>query len=112
MNKQLTKRKKQRHLERLSQKQIHQAADVAIRHGIVITLQAVKNIFGDRATNPKCEELVCRILKLWEDLGQRKVNIQTIVDSVEVETGIKYDLESGNIYNTKAKVKKVEKNDK
>ena len=105
MNKQLTKQKKQRHLERLSQKQINQAAEIAIRHGIIISLQSIKDVFGDRASNSKCEQFVCRLLKLWEDLGDKKVSIRTIADSVEMETGIKYDLETGNIYNMKGKGK-------
>lgn len=103
MNKQLTKRKKQRHLERLTEKQINQAAEIAIRYSIVMCLQATKDIFKDRASNKKCEQLVCRILKFWEDLGEKKVSIKTIAESVELETGIKYDLETGNIYNTKVR---------
>ena len=103
MNKQLTKQKKQRHLERLTEKQINQAATIAIRHGTVISLQAIKDVFGDRASNPKCEQFVCRLMKLWEDLGNKKVSVKTIAESVEMETGIRYDLDTGNIFNTKAK---------
>ena len=89
--------------ERLTNKQIHEAAEVAIQHGMVVSLQALKDIFGVRASNPKCGEFVIRVLKLWEDIGAGKVSIQTIADSVEVETGIKYDFETGNAYNLKAK---------
>ena len=103
MNKRLMRAKQLRHKERLTNKQIHEAAEVAIQHGMVVSLQALKDIFGVRASNPKCEEFVIRVLKLWEDIGAGKVSIQTIADSVEVETGIKYDFETGNAYNLKAK---------
>lgn len=102
MNKQLTKQKRLRHQERLNEKQVNQAAEVAIRCGIVITLQAIKDIFKDQATNQKCEDVVCKILKYWEDIGGKKVKIQTIADSVEVETGIRYELETGVIRNMEA----------
>lgn len=102
-NKQLIKAKQLRHKERLTEKQIHEAAEVALKHSIVLSLQALKDVFGDRASNPKCEQFVLRILKLWEQIGGKEVTVQTISDSVEVETGIRYDLETGNMYNMKAK---------
>ena len=105
MNKRIAKAKQLRHKERLTEKQIHEAAEVALKHGMVLSLQAIKDIFGDRASNPKCEEFVIRVLKLWEAVGEKKVSIRTIADSVETETGIKYDLETGNIFNTRAKEK-------
>jgi chaperonin cofactor prefoldin len=43
------------------------------------------------------------MLSIWEKIGEGKVSIHTLVASIEAESGILYDLESGEIRNLKRK---------
>jgi hypothetical protein len=51
------------------------------------------------------EEFIEKMLSIWEKIGEGKVSIKTIVASIETESGILYDLESGEIRNLKGSVK-------
>lgn len=102
-NKREKKLKQQRRNERLDEKQIHKAATVAVRHSFAIAMYSVKAVFKDRASNPKMEDLIIKMLSIWEKIGEGKVSINTIVASIEAESGILYDLESGEIRNLKRK---------
>lgn len=93
------KRKKQRHTERMDKKQLHKAASLAVFHSFAIAMYAAKTVFKERASNPKMENFVKEMLKIWENVGDGKVSIQTIINSIETESGIRYDIESGNIFN-------------
>ena len=91
--------KQQRHAERLDKKQIHKAATVAVQHSFAIAMYAAKTVFKERASNPKMEQFIIEMLSVWDKVGEGKVSIQTIANSVEAEAGIKYDIESGDIVN-------------
>ena len=97
------KRKQQRYAERLEEKQIHKAATKAVQHSFAIAMYAAKDVFKDRATNPKMEAFVVKMFDIWNKIGDGEVNISTIAGSVEVETGIRYDVRSGDIINLKRK---------
>lgn len=97
------KRKQQRYAQRLEEKQIHKAATKAVHHSFVIAMYAVKEVFKDRASNPKMEDFILKMFKIWDKIGDGEVSIQTIADCVEMETGIKYDVVSGDIINLKGK---------
>ena len=47
--------------------------------------------------------MIVKMMELWDKIGDKKVSIQTIVDSIEVETGIQYDLKAGEIRNLRRK---------
>lgn len=102
-NKRDKKLKQQRRAERLDKKQIHKAATVAAQHSFAIAMYSVKAVFKDRASNPKMEEFISKMLTIWDKIGEGKVSINTIVASIEAESGILYDLESGEIRNLKRK---------
>ena len=97
------KLKKQRRFERLEEKQIHKAAKVAAQHGFAIAMYAAKDVFKERASNPKMEAFIEKMISIWDKIGEKKVSIETIVASIEVETGIRYDLDTGDIYNLRRK---------
>ena len=102
------KLKQQRRANRLEEKQIHKAAKVAAQHSFTIAMYAVKDIFKDRASNPKMEAFIVRMFELWDKVGDREVRIETLAASIEAETGIRYDLKTGEIRNMRGKVKKGE----
>lgn len=97
------KLKQQRRAERLDKKQVHKAATVAVQHSFAIAMYSAKAVFKDRASNPKMEEFITKMLSIWDKIGDGKVSIDTIVASVEAETGIRYDLENGEIRNMKGR---------
>ena len=66
-------------------------------------MYSVKDVFKERASNPKVEAFIVKMMSIWEKIGEGKVNINTIVESLEMETGIQYDLKSGVIRNLKRK---------
>lgn len=95
--------KRQRRAERLNDKQLHDAATIAVQHGFALAAYAVKDVFKERASNPKVEAVLVKMMELWDKIGEKKVSIQTIVDSIETETGIQYDLKAGEIRNLRRK---------
>ena len=97
--------KQQRRADRLEERQIHKAATVAAQHSFAIAMYAVKTVFKERASNPKMEEFIVKMLTIWEKIGKGEVDIHTIVASIEAESSILYDLESGEIRNLKGSVK-------
>lgn len=103
MNKHDLKLKHARHAERLEQKQIHAAAEYAIHSFIPIAMDAACSTFRERASNPKMEEFILKILHAWKKLGDRELSLQTLCDSVEASCKIRYDLKKGDIINLKAK---------
>ena len=102
-NKRNIKLKQHRRAERLEEKQIHKAATVAAQHSFAIAMYSVKEIFGDRASNPKMEAFIVKMLRTWERIGDGELRIETVVDCLEMMTGIRYDLKTGDIINTKRK---------
>lgn len=99
------KLKQQRRVERLEGKQLHKAATIAAQHSFAIAMYSVKAVFKERASNPKMEEFITKMLSIWDKIGDGKVSIDTIVESIEMESGIRYDLENGEIRNMKGKIK-------
>lgn len=97
------KLKQQRRAERLEEKLLHKAAKIAAQHSFAIAMYSVKAVFKERASNPKMEEFIEKMLSIWEKIGEGKVNIHTLVASIETESGILYDIESGEIRNLKRK---------
>lgn len=97
------KLKQQRRADRLEENQIHKAAKVAAQHSFTIAMYAVKDIFKDRASNPKMEAFIVKMMSLWDKVGDREVRIETLAASIEAETGIRYDLKTGEIRNMKGK---------
>lgn len=93
------KRKKQRYAERMNKKQLHEAASLAVFHSFAVSMYAAKTVFKDRASNPKMEQFITKMLKVWEDLGDGSVSIKTIIDSIETESGIRYDINTGEMWN-------------
>ena len=104
-NKRDKKLKQQRRADRLEERQMHKAATVAVQHSFAIAMYVVKTVFKERASNPKMEEFIVKMLTIWEKIGKGEVDIHTIVSSVEAESGILYDIESGEIRNLKGCVK-------
>lgn len=102
-NKRDIKLKKQRRAERLEGKQLHKAATIAVQHSFAIAMYAVKDVFKERASNPKVEAFIIKMMSIWEKIGDGKVSIDTIVASLEMETGIQYDLQNGEIRNLRRK---------
>ena len=97
------KLKQQRRAERLEGKQLHKAASIAVQHSFAIAMYSVKDVFKERASNPKVEQFIVKMMSIWEKIGEGKVRIETIVESLEMETGIQYDLKNGEIRNLKRK---------
>ena len=97
------KLKQQRRAERLEGKQLHKAATIAVQHSFAIAMYSVKAIFKERASNPKMEDFIVKMMSIWEKIGDGKVSIETIVESIEMETGIRYDIKNGEIRNMKGK---------
>lgn len=102
-NKRDKKLKQQRRANRLEEKQIHKAAKVAAQHSFTIAMYAVKDVFKERASNPKMEAFIVKMLELWDKVGDGKVRIETLAASIEAEIGIRYDLKTGEIRNMKGK---------
>ena len=102
-NKRDKKLKRQRRADRLEEKQIYKAAKVAAQHGFAISMYVIKEVFKERASNPKMEEVASKMMSLWGKLADKKVKIETIVECIEMETGISYDLKSGEIRNLRRK---------
>lgn len=104
-NKRDKKIKQQRRANRLEEKQIYKAAKVAAQHSFTIAMYAVKDIFKDRASNPKMEAFIVRMFELWDKVADGDVKIETLAASIEAETGIRYDLKTGEIRNMKGRCK-------
>jgi hypothetical protein len=104
-NKRNERMKKQRYAERLEEKQIHKAAKVAAQHSFTIAMYAVKDVFKERASNPKMEAFIVRMFELWDKVADGDVRIETLASSIEAETGIRYDLKTGEIRNMKGREK-------
>ena len=68
-----------------------------------ITLSAVKFVFKERASNIKCEQVAERMLSLMEQIGTGKLSLKTLIESVEMETGILCDAQTREVINTKRK---------
>lgn len=102
-NKHLSKLKEARRKERLTNKQMHEAATIAINSCFAISMYAAKTVFKDRASNPKMEAFLIEMLKTWEAIGRRDISIQTLAESVETECGIRYDLDTGNFENLRGR---------
>ena len=84
-NKRDKKLKQQRHSERLDKKQIHKAATVAAQHSFAIAMYAVKTVFKERASNPKMEEFIVKMLTIWEKIGKGEDGI--VYDCLKNLTG-------------------------
>lgn len=102
-NKHQQRLKQLRYSERMDDKMIHKSASYAISTGFAVAMYSAKTIFKDNASNPQMEKFIIEMLKVWEAISDKKVSVQTILDSVEMECKIKYDLNTGNIINLKSK---------
>lgn len=103
MNKRQQKLKEARRQGRLTDKMIHDAASIAVRHSFLIAAEAAINVFGDRASNPKMEKFFKELLYIWDCIGKGDVKINTIRDSVESSVGIRFDFDTGELYNMRKK---------
>ncbi len=99
------KLKQQRRANRLEEKQIYKAAKVAAQHSFTIAMYAVKDVFKERASNPKMEAFIVRMFELWDKVADGEVSIETLAECIEMETGIRYDLKTGEIRNMKGRCK-------
>lgn len=102
------KLKAARRNERELKKYAKDATWTAVIYSFLICLYAVKTVFKERASNPKMEQLFLEMLKVWKLLDEKRVSIQTIANSIEMECNLRYDFETDSLYNLKG----AEKNGK
>lgn len=97
------KRKLQRKEAREREKLLNEAATLSVDANYFIALYAVKRVFGDRATNKKCEQLCREMMATWDKIVERKVTPALVCESIEAETGIRIDPKTHTMWNTKKK---------
>ena len=103
------KQKLERHRQKLDMKEREKFADRVLEKLFPVVLQATKDVFKEQATNEKCEELTVRIMYLLEHMRSGDVSLKTLAESVDTETGIRYDFETGNIENMQKEADKDER---
>lgn len=98
------RQKQQRRAARLSNRDKHDSAILAFRTCAVIALNSAKVTWKSDASNPKLESFLIHMFKTWESIAEGELDFQTVIDSVEAESKLKYDPASGNFTNLKAKL--------
>ncbi len=93
------KQKLKRKHDRDVQKIMHEAAQLAVESTYFLSVYAVKKVFKERASNPKLEQMILEMQKIWQAICDGKVSEKTICDSIETETGIRIDLKTHEFFN-------------
>ena len=93
------KQKLKRKHDRDVQKIMHEAAQLAVDSTYFLSVYAAKKVFKERASNPKLEQMILEMQKIWQAICDGKVSEKTICDSIETETGIRIDLKTHEFFN-------------
>lgn len=93
------KQKLRRKQDRDTQKIMHEAAQLAVDSTYFLAVYAAKQVFKERASNPKLEAMIFEMRRVWKAICDGKVSEQTICDSIETETGIRIDLKTHEMFN-------------
>lgn len=96
------KNSKQRACREFRKAQKEPSSEFIVKQCIAIAVYAARVIWKSDATNPKLEAFICEMLKVWELLGNNEVSLSTILDSIEMESKIRFDLHNDTITNLKA----------
>lgn len=106
MNKRDKKRKTIRYLERQADKLKLQGAEQAIDYLYVVPLYVLWE--QERYGNVRMMRFIKRFHQITEQLGKKKVSMQTIVDCLEHETGVSFqDGKVVNLWNPTNEDKRV-----
>lgn len=95
------KQKQIRRAARLDKKERMNSAAFALPICTVIAIDAAKQVWKSDATNPKIEQFIELIFRNWEAISDNRVSFQTVCNSVEAETKIRYDADNGAFINLK-----------
>ena len=97
------KQKLRRKQDRDTQKIVHEAAQLAVDSTYFLAIYAAKQVFKERASNPKLEAMILEMRRIWKSICEGKVSEQMVCDSIEVETGIRVDLKTHEMLNMRRK---------
>ena len=97
------KQKLRRKQDRDTQKIVHEAAQLAVDSTYFLARYAAKQVFKERASNPKLEAMILEMRRIWKAICEGKVSEQMVCDSIEVETGIRVDLKTHEMLNMRRK---------
>ena len=76
-----------------------ETAQIACEEMFVIAVQAMKDTFKDNISNEQMEYFLKRLQYLLNCIGQQKVSISTLINVIEAENNIKYDVNKKEWYN-------------
>lgn len=97
------KQKQARRAARMDRKERMDSAMFAFTTCLVVAMDAAKQVWKTDASNPKMEKFLEHMFRTWQAIGDGQVSFETICDSVEAETKIRYDAAKGEFINLKSK---------
>ena len=103
MNKLQQRQKRQRFQERRERKLSSESIEEALITCLLISLDSAKQVLKQDATNPKLEKFLEKSLRTWQRIADNEITLQTVANSVETESKIRYDIKNKTFINLKCK---------
>ncbi len=103
MNRLQQRQKRQRFQERQERKLAEESIEEALITCLLISLDSAKQVWKQDATNPKLEKFLEKSLRTWQRIANNEITLQTVANSVETESKIRYDIETHTFTNLKCK---------
>lgn len=99
MDKLRLKRKKKNRNVKMEQKNILNGAELAVDVLQVIPVYVLMNLFG--FGNKRLERFFVEFLRIYNKVMSGKVSCVTLAREIEMKSGIKIDLATGEVFNTR-----------
>ena len=97
MDKLCLKRKKNRRREKLEKKQVMDGAEIAVDVLQVIPVYVLMNLFG--FGNVRLERFLMEFFRIYQKVMTGKVSCNTLASEIEMKSGIRFDLATGDVFN-------------
>lgn len=101
MTKHQQRLKEERRKKRLEAVDRFKAAEIAVDALLVIPAYILHDTFG--FGNKRIEKFINEFKRLWTLVKEGKVKLETLIESLDAETGILYKSDTCEIYNRRAK---------
>ena len=97
MNKHQQRLKKERHKSRMEHKVTYRDAETALSVLMVLPIYILHNKYG--FGNKRCMDFMKEFHRLYRCVSKGEVSVQTLINSVDAETGLLYDMENFELIN-------------
>lgn len=101
MNKHQQKLKEMRRQNRLDHKLTYKGAETALGVLMILPIYILHDSFG--FGNKRCAKFMQEFHRLYNCVRKGDVSINTLINSVDAETGLLYDMDTFELFNRKAK---------